>query len=156
MPPFADASGARRAERPVGAGFKPGGAGDTGSMDLATLARAQTVNRAALGVALIALPGVFGRVWSGRAATDDRAKVLARAVGARDLAIAAGGLLALREGDQGWARRSFVAQAAADAVDLLAIAAAGRALPLASRALGGAMAAGSAAVAAAYARRLTA
>jgi hypothetical protein len=121
-------------------------------MDLATLARGQTINRAALGAALILLPGVFGRIWSGPEASDDRAQVLARALGARDLALAAGALLAMREGDRTWERRTFAAQAAADAVDFAAIVAAGRELPLPTRLAGATMAAGSAAVAAAHAR----
>ena len=78
--------------------------------------------------------------------------MLARALGARDLALAAGGLLAMCECDRGWERRAFAAQAGADAVDFVAIVAAGRALPLATRLAGAAIAAGSAAVAAAHAR----
>jgi hypothetical protein len=123
-------------------------------MDVAALAKAQAVNRVAMGTGLMLAPGIFGRVWSASEARDERAKVLARALGVRDLALGAGGLLALREGDAGWARRAFAAQAAADAVDLAAILSAGRALPLTKRISGGLLAAGSAAVAAAYAARL--
>jgi hypothetical protein len=129
------------------------GAGDTAAMDVATLARAQAVNRLWMGSGLILLPGLLGRVWVGSAAVDDRAKVLARSLGARDLALGAAGVLALRDGDRRWASRSFGAQAFADAVDLLAIVAGPR-VPLGSRIVGDAMAAGSAAVAALYARRL--
>jgi hypothetical protein len=123
-------------------------------MDVATLARSQTVNRVALGAGLIALPRLFGRIWSGREADDARAQVLSRALGVRDLALGVGGLLALRDGDRRWASRAFAAQAAADAVDLVAILVAGRALGRPTRALAGTMAAGSAGVAAAYAWRL--
>ena len=123
-------------------------------MDVATLAKAQAVNRVAMGTGLMLAPGIFGRVWGASEARDERAKVLARALGVRDLALGAGGLLALREGDAGWAARAFAAQAAADAVDLAAILSAGRALPLSKRISGGLLAAGSAAVAAAYAARL--
>jgi hypothetical protein len=123
-------------------------------MDVATLAKAQAVNRVAMGTGLMLAPGIVGRVWSASEARDERAKVLARALGVRDLALGAGGLLALREGDAGWAARAFAAQAAADAVDLAAILSAGRALPLSKRISGGLLAAGSAAVAAAYAARL--
>jgi hypothetical protein len=123
-------------------------------MDVAKLARGQAVNRVVMGAGLILLPGVFARVWSGSAATDTRVKVVARALGARDLALGAAGVLALREGDNEWARRAFAAQAFADGVDFVAIVAAGRGLPLSARGLGATMAAGSAAVAAAYARGL--
>jgi hypothetical protein len=123
-------------------------------MDVATLARSQTVNRVVLGAGLIALPRLFGRIWSGREADDARAQVLSRALGARDLALGVGGLLALRDGDRRWASRAFAAQAGADAVDLVAILVAGRALGRPTRALAGTMAAGSAGVAAAYAWRL--
>jgi hypothetical protein len=122
-------------------------------MEVADLARGQALNRVALGAGLILLPGLLARVWVGAAATDARAKVLARALGARDLALGAGGVLALRDGNGTWAARAFAAQAFADAVDFAAIAAAGRDVPLGSRLLGCSMAAGSAAVAAAYARR---
>jgi hypothetical protein len=123
-------------------------------MDVAKLARGQAVNRVAIGAGLIALPGLFARVWIGSGASDDRAKVLARALGVRDLMLGAAALVALRDGDSAWVRRAFAAQAVADAVDFLAIVPAGSDVPLPSRILGGTMAAGSAAVAAAYAERL--
>jgi hypothetical protein len=123
-------------------------------MDVAALAKAQAMNRVAMGTGLMLAPGVVGRVWGASEARDPRAKVLARALGARDLALGAGGLLALRDGDAAWTRRTFAAQAAADAVDLAAIVAAGSALPRTKRVTGGLLAAGSAAVAAAYAARL--
>ena len=141
-----------RAARSARFGRTPGG--DTSGMDIATLARSQAFNRLALGTALIVLPGLFGRVWAGSTASDERAHVLARALGARDIALGAAGLLALQDADAEWARRSFAAQAFVDAVDLAAIAAAGERLPPASRIVGGAMAAGSACVALAYAARL--
>jgi len=123
-------------------------------VDVATLARAQAVNRVVIGAGLMALPGVFGRNWIGPAAKDARSKVLARSLGARDLITGAAGLLALKEDDREWARWSFAAQAWADAVDFAAILAAGREVPLTTRLVGGTLAAGSAAVAAAYAREL--
>jgi len=120
-------------------------------MDIAQLARGQAVNRVAIGAGLVLAPGVLARVWIGDWAKDDRAKVLARSLGVRDLALGAAGVLAVREENREWIRRTFAAQALADAVDFLVLAAAPK-VPLASRLLGGAMAAGSAAVAAAYAR----
>jgi hypothetical protein len=120
-------------------------------MDVARLARDQAINRVAFGAGLMLMPGVFARVWVGSWASDDRAKVLARSLGIRDLAIGAAGLLALREDDRDWLRRAFAAQALADAVDFVAIVA-GRGAPLSSRLIGGTLAVGSAAAAAAYAR----
>jgi hypothetical protein len=123
-------------------------------MDVAKLALGQALSRVGIGAGLMIRPEVFGRVWVGEAATDEGRGVLARALGARDLALGAGGLLALRGGDRDWARRSFAAQAFADAVDLIAIATARRDPP-SSRTVGTLMATGSAAVAGAYARRLS-
>jgi hypothetical protein len=122
-------------------------------MDVETLARAQAVNRVAMGTGLMLAPGLVGRTWAASTARDPRAKVLSRALGARDLTLGLASLMALREGEQGWASRAFAAQAFADGVDFLAIAS-GKALPLGSRLVGGTLAAGSAAVAGAYARRL--
>jgi hypothetical protein len=76
--------------------------------------------------------------------------VLSRALGARDVALGAAGLLAERDGDREWIRRSFAAQAFADVADFAALVAAGRALPPPVRLIGGTMAVGSAAIAAAY------
>jgi hypothetical protein len=121
-------------------------------MDIAKLARGQTYNRVAIGAGLVVLPSLLGRIWVGSHARDDRARVLARALGVRDLALGATGVLALRDGDRKWARRAFGAQALADAVDLVAILA-GRGMPLTSKVFGGTMAGGSAAVAALYAGR---
>ena len=123
-------------------------------MDVAKLAKQQAMNRVFIGAGLTLLPALFARPWVGSSATDERAKVLARSLGARDLALGAAGLLALREERTDWAARAFAAQAYADAIDFAAILGGGRRVPLFARVLGGAMAASSAAVAAAYARRL--
>jgi hypothetical protein len=120
-------------------------------MDIGSIARAQSVNRIAIGAGLVLAPGMLARVWVGSWASDERAKVLARSLGIRDLALGAAGVLATRDGDRTWVRRAFAAQAAADALDFVALVA-GRKVPLASRVLGGAMAGGSAAVAGLYAR----
>jgi hypothetical protein len=89
---------------------------------------------------------LLARVWVCSRATDEYAKVLARSLGIRDLALGAAGVLALRERDREWLRRSFAAQAVADAVDFVMLAA-GRDVPLASRLVWGTLAADSAAVA---------
>ena len=122
-------------------------------MDVDQIARAQSVNRVLVGTGLLLAPTAFGRTWGGPLAQDDRGRVMARALGARDLALGAAGLLAERDDDQAWTARSFTAQAFADAVDFAAIVATPR-LPLGSRLFGGVMAAGSAAVAAAHAARV--
>jgi hypothetical protein len=122
-------------------------------MDVDKLARLQSVNRVLVGAGLLVAPSALGKTWGGRLARDDRGRVMARALGARDLALGVAGLLAERDGDRRWAARSFAAQGFADAVDFAAIAATPR-LPRSSRWFGIAMAGGSAAVAAAYAARL--
>jgi hypothetical protein len=122
-------------------------------MDVDQLARAQSVNRVLVGTGLLLAPTAFGKTWAGPLAGDERGRVMARALGARDLALGVAGLLAEREDDRAWTARSFAAQAFADAVDFAAIVATPR-LPLGSRLFGGVMAAGSAAVAAAHAARV--
>jgi hypothetical protein len=119
-------------------------------VDVAKLARGLALNRISFGAGLILAPKLYAGTWVGRgAAGEDSTKVLARALGARDVALGAGGLLALRDGDRERARRWFAAQGATDAVDLLATLAA-RDLPLPARVFAAAVAAGSTAVAAAY------
>jgi hypothetical protein len=125
--------------------------GETSTMDVQKLAHAQAVNRVAMGAGLLLAPGVVAHSWAGAMKKDPRTKVVARAMGARDLALGAAGLLAERDGDRAWMRRSYAAMAWADAVDLVAILGAGGKLPLSSRLIGGTLAAGSAAVAAARA-----
>jgi hypothetical protein len=121
-------------------------------MDVAKLARNQAVNRIAMGTGLVLAPGLLARVWVGSRASEEHAKVLARSLGVRDLALAVAGVLAVREGDREWLRRAFAAQAVADAIDFVVLVA-GRGVPTASRLVGGMLAASSAAVAAAYARQ---
>jgi len=121
-------------------------------MESTSLARGLALNRISFGAGLILAPRIYARSWVGtRAAGQDSTTVLARALGARDLVLGAGGLLALREGDTDRARQWFAAQGITDAVDLLATLAA-RNLPLPARTFAAVMAAGSAAVAAAYVR----
>jgi hypothetical protein len=119
-------------------------------MTVEKLARGLALNRISFGAGLIVAPGLYARSWVGLdAAGEDTTKVLARALGARDLALGAGGLLALRAGDGERARRWFAAQGLTDAVDLVATLAA-RDVPPAPRIFAAVMAAGSSAIAAAY------
>ena len=120
-------------------------------MDVAKLARSQAVNRVVIGAGLVLAPRVFARPWVGRHASDPTSQVLARSLGIRDLAIGAAGLVALSRNESAWVRRAFAAMAVADAVDFAAIL--GGDVPASAKVIGGTMAAGSAAVAAAYARR---
>jgi hypothetical protein len=129
--------------------------GETGSVDVGSLARNLAINRMSFGAGLILAPGLYARTWIGAPARDERVKVLARALGARDLALGTGGLLALRAGDEQRARRWFAAQGLTDAVDLVATLAAGAELKLPSRLFAATMAAGSAAIASAYVRAVS-
>jgi hypothetical protein len=119
-------------------------------VDVAKLARGLALNRISFGIGLILAPSLYARSWVGSdAASTDATKLLARALGARDLALGAGGLIALRDGDVERARRWFAAQGMTDFVDLIATVAA-RDVPLPARTFAGTVAAGSAAIAAAY------
>jgi hypothetical protein len=121
-------------------------------MNVTSLARGLAINRISFGVGLILAPGLYARSWVGsKAAEEETTKVLARALGARDLALGTGGLLALRHEDAERARRWFAAQGVTDGIDLIATIAA-RDIPLPARVFAAAMAAASAAIAAAYVR----
>jgi hypothetical protein len=63
-------------------------------MDVDRLARDQSANRVLVGTGLRLAPAAFGKTWGGPLAKDDRGRVLARALGARDLALGVAGLLA--------------------------------------------------------------
>jgi hypothetical protein len=119
-------------------------------MDVVKIARGLAINRISFGIGMVLAPQLYARAWVGAdAAGEDTTKVLARALGARDLVLGAGGLLALRAGDVERARRWFAAQGVTDAVDLLATIGA-RDVPLPARVFAGTVAAGSASIAAAY------
>ena len=113
------------------------------------LARGLAVNRIVFGSGLVLAPGVTGRTWLGRDAHRPATKVFARALGARDVALGLGALLALQGGEP--ARRWFQGQLISDATDVIATLAAGRGIPPVSRAFALAVAGGSTAVAAACA-----
>jgi hypothetical protein len=84
------------------------------------------------GVAFITEPKLMERAWIGKQARVPGARVLARAVGARDLVLGLGGLQALKR-DDGSARPWLGAAAVCDAVDLGATWAAGRTIPRQAR-----------------------
>ncbi len=84
--------------------------------------------RFVFGVAFIAQPKLMERGWIGKQARLPGAQVLARAVGARDLAVGLGGMQAVARND-GSARQWLSAAAICDAVDFGATWAAGPAIP---------------------------
>lgn len=91
------------------------------------LARLNGVARLALGVVAFAVPGLPLAPWVGRGRKDRSARLLARALGGRDLALGGGLVHALDAGQPaaGW----VVAAGVADAGDLLATLLAWRRLP---------------------------
>jgi hypothetical protein len=91
-----------------------------------------SVGRLVFGVAFIAKPKLMERAWIGKQARLPGAQLLARAVGARDLALGLGGLQALPR-DDGSARPWLAAAAVCDAVDFGATWTAGRGIPRQAR-----------------------
>src|ERR687896_1715604 len=91
-----------------------------------------SLGRFIFGVAFIAQPRLMERAWIGKQARVPGAQLLARAVGARDLALGLGGLQALLRND-GSARPWLAAAAVCDAVDFGATWAAGRTIPRQAR-----------------------
>jgi len=90
--------------------------------------------RAALGAWLVAKPqSVVGTGWIGDDATRDSVAIPLRAVGARDMALALGTFATRRSG--GPLKPWLLAATLADATDLFATFAAGRAVPKSSKAL---------------------
>src|SRR5918999_908459 len=91
-----------------------------------------SLGRFIFGVAFITQPRLMERAWIGKQARVPGAQLLARAVGARDLALGLGGLQALPRND-GSARPWLAAAAVCDAVDLGATWTAGRTIPRQAR-----------------------
>jgi hypothetical protein len=110
-----------------------------------------SLSRLVFGVAFIAEPKLMERGWIGRQARLPGAQVLARAVGARDVALGLGGLQAVAR-DDGSARPWLAAGALCDAVDFGATWTAGGRIPRRSRisVLGIAASAAAASAAAAF------
>lgn len=97
----------------------------------AQLAIAYAVGRAAYGVALTAAPGRIGESWIGEDAKRAPTQIAIRGLGARDLALAAGTIVAARRGGalHGW----LIGSVACDVADIAATLAAGDAVPKRSR-----------------------
>jgi hypothetical protein len=97
-----------------------------------TLAGLISLGRLVFGVAFIAEPKLMERAWIGKQARLPGAQLLARGVGARDLALGLGGLQALMRND-GSARPWLAAAGICDVVDFGATWTAGRAIPRQAR-----------------------
>ena len=78
--------------------------------------------RIALGAAFVLFPGIAGRMWIGSDAARRPVKVLARAFGARDLAIGLGVVIALDRGTpvRGWIEAGALSDGIDTAASLLA------------------------------------
>ena len=84
-----------------------------------------------MGAAFVLFPGLAGRMWIGADAARRPVKVLARAFGARDLAIGLGIVIALDRGTpvRGWIEAGVLS----DAIDTAASLLAGSSIPPAIR-----------------------
>jgi hypothetical protein len=91
-----------------------------------------SLGRFVFGVAFIAEPKLMERAWIGKQARLPGAQLLARAVGARDLALGIGGLQAVKR-DDGSARPWLATAAICDVVDFGATLTAGRGIPRQAR-----------------------
>jgi hypothetical protein len=120
-------------------------------MDARDAALLHARGRIAVGAAFVLLLGLFGRMWIGGDAARRPVKVLARAFGARDLAIGLGVVIALDRGApvRGWIEAGTLS----DAIDTCASLLAGESIPPAIRWPCVALGAGSAAAGAALAPR---
>jgi hypothetical protein len=87
-------------------------------VDHRQLVRTLNAARVVVGATLILLPGTSAERWIGRSAHDPTVKVMVRALGARDLALGAGTMQALANGEpaRGWT----LAGAASDLTDAAA------------------------------------
>jgi hypothetical protein len=86
------------------------------------IAVAQARGRIAFGLGFLLLPGLTGRMWVGRDAERTGTKLFIRAMGARDLAIGLGVVIAFDRGApvRGWLEASTLADLADFAATLIA------------------------------------
>ena len=106
------------------------------------MARSVAGARSVFGIGFMAMPGLTGRLWIGRDADRPAVKLLTQAIGARDLAMGLGAVIAMSR--DGAARGWFEAISLTDALDFACGLAAGDRIPPAQRASVLALAGGSA------------
>jgi len=96
------------------------------------MARQVAATRIVFGIAFMALPDRTGRVWIGRDADRPAVRLLTQAIGARDLAMGIGALVAMSRDApaRGW----FTAISLTDALDFACGVAAGDRIPPSARA----------------------
>jgi hypothetical protein len=105
-------------------------------MKPASTARLVAAGRIGFGIALIASPERFTTAWLGADAGRPGTGVVTRGLGARDLGLGLGGLLAKEANLTPWVAAAILA----DGADLVSTLAAGKALPVGGRVLVGALA----------------
>lgn len=115
-------------------------------MPIRALAYALALGRVAFGAALVVAPRPATAVWTGQPPVDERALMLARGLGVRDLALGLGCLSALRADDRSQLRAWFAASGLSDATDGASTLAARATLPPARARAVTAVAAGSAVI----------
>lgn len=129
--------------------------GSIAAMNVRAALTALAAGRLAIGAGLVGKPhSQLGTAWIGEDAKRPTAAVALRAVGARDVALALGTLVAQRSG--GPLRPWLLCASLADATDLAATFAAGKAVSARSKALIGLLAGGAIAQQLALARRVEA
>jgi len=97
------------------------------------LGQVVAIGRVALGISAIAAPTALARPWIGQAASDDGARLLAREMGGRDLALGLGAMRSLSNGRMSDARTWMGMGGLADCVDAAVTVLAFRRLPRLSR-----------------------
>ena len=119
-------------------------------VDPKRLAQSVGIARIAFGIGFITMPGWTGRIWIGSDSHRPAVKVLTQAIGARDLLMGMGTLMAMRRGRR--ARGWLEAISLTDVLDFTCGLLAGDRIPPASRATVLVLAGGSAVQAAVAAR----
>jgi hypothetical protein len=111
-------------------------------VDPKKMARSVAGGRIVFGIGFMAMPGLTGRLWIGRDAERPAVKLLTQAIGARDLAMGLGAVIAMSRDApaRGW----FEAISLTDALDFACGLLAGDRIPPAQRASVLALAGGSA------------
>jgi hypothetical protein len=106
------------------------------------MARDVAAARIVFGIGFMTMPGWTGRVWIGRDSDRPAVKLLTQAIGARDIAMGLGAIIAMSR--DGPARGWFEAISLTDALDFACAVAAGDRIPPSCRAAVLALAGGSA------------